>query len=129
MPIRVYIEDTDAGGVVFYANYLKYMERARTECLREQGIDLGHWQHTQRRLFVVRSATIDYRKPARCDDLLHVSANIVTLKRASLVLSQPVMREQSLLVEATVRLACVDADTLLPKAIPVEIQEALTRGK
>ena len=124
MPIRVYIEDTDAGGVVFYANYLKYMERARTECLRELGVDLEHWQRVHRRQFVVRSAAIDYLQPARYDDLLQVGANIVTLKRASLVLAQPVMRKQSLLVEATVRLACVDVDTLLPKAIPTEIQEA-----
>ena len=125
MPVRVYIEDTDAGGIVYYANYLKYMERARTEWLREAGVDLTCWQHQQRRLFVVRAAGIEYHLPARLDDELTVNAKIMTLRPASIVLEQSVCRQGAVLVSATVRLACVDADTLSPTAIPKPIREAI----
>jgi len=75
-PIRVYIEDTDAGGIVFYANYLKYMERARTEALRSLGFELDQWQNDERRLFVVRSIEVDYHKPAKFNEQLCVHANM-----------------------------------------------------
>jgi len=127
MPVRVYIEDTDAGGIVFYANYLKYMERARTESLRSCGVDLDHWQREHKRLFVVRSVTVDYHVPARFNDQLTVNANIMTLKPASMMLEQPILRGDVVLVTSTVKLACVDADTLAPTAIPDTIKEALTR--
>ena len=127
LPIRVYIEDTYAGGVVFYANYLRYMERARTEWLRACGIELNQWQDVQRRLFVVRSVQIDYLAPARLDDQLTVGASLVTLRSASLFCEQVVMRGDILLTEATVRLVCVDADTLSPCAIPYAIKEAIAR--
>ena len=129
MPVRVYIEDTDAGGIVYYANYLKYMERARTECLRSCGIELGEWQYRQRRLFVVSSLEIKYQQPARYDDQLTVCANIMTLRSASMIIEQPVFRNDEALVKATVRLACVDADTLSPAAIPLPIKEAMTRER
>lgn len=125
LPIRVYIEDTDAGGIVYYANYLKFMERARTECLRERGIELDVWQHQERRLFVVRHVDIDFKKPARFNEQLTVSANIMTVSRASMELSQHVFREDNVLCTAKVELACVDADTLRPTRIPVTIKEAL----
>jgi len=126
MPTRVYIEDTDAGGIVYYANYLKFMERARTEYLREVGIDLDLWQQKHRRLFVVRSVSVDYHIPARFNDLLSVQANTMTLRPASIVLEQPIYRGDELLLSSTVRLACVDADTLTPTVIPNQIKEAMT---
>lgn len=126
IPIRVYIEDTDAGGIVYYANYLKFMERARTEWLRSCGIELDLWQMENRILFVVRSLEIDYRLPARFNDELTVHANLLSLKSASLVCEQPVTRGESLLTEARVQLACVNADTLNPCAIPAQIREAMT---
>lgn len=141
LPVRVYIEDTDAGGIVYYANYLKFMERARTECLRACGIELDVWQHQHRRLFVVRHVSVDFKQPARFNEQLLVGANIMTIKPASIELSQPVMRDtagvdaatkqgigkKSLLCDATVGLACVDADTLRPTRIPATIKEALAR--
>jgi acyl-CoA thioester hydrolase len=125
MPLRVYLEDTDAGGIVFYANYLKHMERARTEWLRACGVELDLWQQRDRRLFVVRSANMDFLRPAKFNDELVVSAKLLTQKPASLVCEQTIMRATELLVTATVRLACVNADTLAPTAIPSEIREAI----
>ena len=125
MPVRVYIEDTDAGGIVYYANYLKFMERARTECLRQAGVELDLWHRQHRRLFVVRSVAVEYQSPARYDDQLIVNANIVTLKPASIVMEQPVFRDNQLLISSTVQLACVDADSLTPTAIPKSIREAM----
>lgn len=123
-PIRVYIEDTDAGGIVFYANYLKYMERARTEALRSLGFELDQWQNDERRLFVVRSIEVDYHKPAKFNEQLCVHANMQHVKRASLVCHQPIYRGDELLVNASVQLACVDADTFSPAAIPAAMKEA-----
>lgn len=126
IPIRVYIEDTDAGGIVYYANYLKFMERARTEWLRSCGIELNLWQHKHRILFVVRSVQIDYRSPALFNDQLTVHANLMTLKPASVVCEQPITCGDRLLTESRVQLACVNADTLNPCAIPTPIREAMT---
>ena len=128
IPVRVYIEDTDAGGIVYYANYLRYMERARTECLRHAGINLDQWHQLQRRLFVVRNVKVDYHMPARYDDQLIVCANIVTFRPASIVMEQPIYRGEQLLISSTVKLACVNADTLSPTAIPKSITEAMTCG-
>lgn len=125
IPIRVYIEDTDAGGVVYYANYLKYMERARTEWLRLLGFELDEWQSEHRTLFVVRSLTIEYRHPARFNDQLLASLELETLKRASLICSQAIMRGSNAITTAKVKLACVNADTLLPQAIPNPFREAM----
>ena len=127
IPIRVYIEDTDAGGIVYYANYLRYMERARTEWLRACGIELDELQYEQRVQFVVRSVQVDYHKPARFNDELTVCANLMTLRSASLLCEQPIMRGDTLLTQAKVRLVCVNADTLTPCAIPKELTEAMTR--
>lgn len=126
VPIRVYIEDTDAGGIVYYANYLKFMERARTEWLRACGIELDHWQMQHRIVFVVRSLEINYRLPAKFNDELAVHVNLLSLKSASLVCDQPVTRDETLLAEARVQLACVNADTFNPCAIPAQIREAMT---
>ena len=125
MRVRVYIEDTDAGGVVFYANYLRYLERARTEALRAAGVDLVEWQARHRRLFVVRRVRIDYLVPARLDDELTVHAQIRTLSRASLTLEQPIERAGARVVDAEVTLACIDADSLRPVRIPAPLAAAL----
>ena len=125
MRVRVYVEDTDAGGVVFYANYLRYLERARTEALRAAGVDLVRWQVRHRRLFVVRSVRVDYLAPARLDDELTVHAQIRNVTRASLVLEQPVERGGERLVDASVTLACVDADRLRAVRVPAPILAAL----
>lgn len=127
IPIRVYIEDTDAGGIVYYANYLRFMERARTEWLRACGIELDLWQNTYRKLFVVRSVQIDFLSPARFNFQLIVSAKLLSLKSASLVCEQRIMHHDALLTTASVCLVCVDADTLKPCAIPTELKEAMTR--
>ena len=125
LAIRVYIEDTDAGGIVYYANYLKFMERARTECLRGCGIELDVWQQQHRRLFVVRHVSVDFKQPARFNEQLLVGANIMTINPASIALEQAVTRDDNLLCNAKVELACVDADTLRPTRIPATIKEAL----
>ncbi|MFK7891813.1 MAG: tol-pal system-associated acyl-CoA thioesterase [Granulosicoccus sp.] len=126
LPVRVYIEDTDAGGIVYYANYLNYMERARTEWLRECGIELDHLQYEHRTLFVVRSLTIEYRRPARFNDQLTVQTHLRKIRQASVECDQPVYRDSTLLSESRVLLACVDADKLSPTAIPPFIREAMT---
>ena len=117
-PIRVYYEDTDAGGVVFYANYLKFFERARTEMLRA----LGHEQDALiadfGMIFVVRSAQIDYLKPARFNDMLCASARIIETKKASLVFEQDIRRGDDVLCKGLFRIACLDAKTMTPKPIP-----------
>lgn len=134
LPVRVYIEDTDAGGIVYHASYLRFMERARTEWLRAGGIDLGEWQERHRRLFVVRSMTVDWRSPARLDDRLEVRVEKASVKRASVVLEQPVLRGDDVLTRATVQLACIDADKMSAGrpsvvAIPPAIREAMTRER
>jgi acyl-CoA thioester hydrolase len=125
MRTRVYIEDTDAGGVVFYANYLRYMERARTEALRACGIALSDLQDHQRRLFVVRSIEVDYLAPARLDDELTVFSNMIAIKRASLFCEQPIMRGDQRLVDAKVGLVCINADTGRPVGIPEDVSDAV----
>jgi acyl-CoA thioester hydrolase len=120
-PVRVYYEDTDAGGVVFYANYLKYMERARTELLRSKGFEQDDLIANEGIIFAVRSLQIDYHKPARFNQLLQVSAEIKLLKKASLEFSQQITHDDQLLVTGDVRIACLDATTLRPKAIPQKL--------
>ena len=122
---RVYYEDTDAGGIVYYVNYLKFMERARTECLRE----LGFFQSAlacEGLLFVVHSAEARYHAPARLDDELLVSAEVIALNRASLRFRQQVRRaaDDVLLCEGQFMVACVRTDNLKPRAIPQTLRLA-----
>jgi len=124
---RVYYEDTDAGGVVYYVNYLKFMERARTERLRE----LGYVQSVlaeENLLFVVHSSEARYHAPARLDDELLVSAQVTELNRASLRFSQHIRRasDQRLICEGQFLVACVRADTFKPRAIPPAMHAAFT---
>lgn len=121
-PVRVYYEDTDAGGVVFYANYLRFLERARTEMLRNLGFEQDQLIAEQQVIFVVRSVQVDYLKPARFNEQLQVSAEVTRLKSASLVFEQQIFREQDLLCTATVCIACLDSDAMRPKIIPEDLQ-------
>ncbi len=125
LTLRIYWEDTDAGGVVFYANYLKFFERARTEWLRA----LGHGQEQLRlnasAMFVVSDTTMRYRRPARLDDLLRVTVKLAEVRRASMTLAQQAWRGDELLTEGTIRIVCVDAGTFQPRSIPTAITAAL----
>lgn len=128
-PIRIYWEDTDAGGIVFYANYLKFFERARTEWLRSLGIQQHALKEESGGMFVVSETQIKYFSPARLDDLLEVTAHTAEAGRASLVLAQQAWLtldgERKLLAEGTIRIGWVDSITLKPGRIPAAILEAL----
>jgi acyl-CoA thioester hydrolase len=128
-PIRIYWEDTDAGGIVFYANYLKFFERARTEWLRSLGIQQHALKEESGGMFVVSETQIKYFSPARLDDLLEVTARTAEAGRASLVLAQQAWLtldgERKLLAEGTIRIGWVDSNTLKPGRIPAAILEAL----
>ncbi|MEE9421760.1 MAG: tol-pal system-associated acyl-CoA thioesterase [Gammaproteobacteria bacterium] len=119
-PVRVYYEDTDCGGVVYYANYLKFMERARTERLRLLGFEQADLRTDQHVLFTVHSIDANFVRPAVYDDQLEVTANIMECKRASLVFSQQIYREgdKKPLCKGTARIACVDSTTFRPCPIP-----------
>ncbi|MDP1539712.1 MAG: tol-pal system-associated acyl-CoA thioesterase [Moraxellaceae bacterium] len=118
--VRVYIEDTDAGGIVYYVNYLKFMERARTEWLRNLGIE-HYLSGPDAVFFVVRRAEVDYRQPARLDDLLQVSAEITKIGRASLVFRQRITRQDVMLADGLIEVACVDKESLKPRALPSKL--------
>jgi acyl-CoA thioester hydrolase len=126
-PVRVYWEDTDAGGIVFYANYLKFFERARTEWLRSLGIEQSALRETTGGIFVVSETAVRYLRPARLDDELVVTAHLQEGGRASLIIAQQATDKASgaLLCEGTIRIGWVDAATLRPARIPPTILEAL----
>ena len=126
IPVRVYYQDTDAGGVVFHAQYLAFMERARSELLNDAGIDLARFAEETGLLFMVHEITVRYHLPARLNDLLSVSAEVVKMGRASFVFRQRVERGAELLVEAEVTLALVDRSRMKPARIPEELEQALT---
>lgn len=124
IPVRVYWEDTDAGGVVYYANYLRFMERARSDWLRSLGVDQAALLRQERRQFVVVEAQVRYHKAARYDDLLSVSVRLDERRGASVVLAQEIRRGDAggeLLVSGTIRAACVDSDSLRPKPLPAPL--------
>ena len=125
-PVRVYYEDTDAGGVVYYANYLKFMERARTEWLRLLGFDQATLMRDAAILFAVRRVDIDYLMPARLDDQLSVEVVTAAVGRASLTFHQPIVRPPGdLISRATVKIVCLDGNTFRPTAIPGNILEKI----
>ena len=117
-PVRIYYEDTDAGGIVFYANYLKFFERARTEWLRAADVGQQALRDEHGAIFVVKSASIDYHAPARLDDALNLTLSIEKLGRASVQFLQQAWHGDVLLASATVKVGCVDAVTLRPRALP-----------
>jgi acyl-CoA thioester hydrolase len=127
-PVRVYWEDTDAGGIVFYANYLKFFERARTEWLRSLGVEQSRLRQETGGIFVVSETALRYHRPARLDDELLVSAALQQPGRASLVISQQALMRATgaLLCEGTIRIGWVEAATLRPARIPPIILEALS---
>ena len=141
-PVRVYYEDTDSGGVVYYANYLKFMERARTELLRSIGYQQDQLQQELGVIFAVHSANIQYKKPARFNDELNVITSISSMGKASILFKQAILRTSSfradvladvstgnapvqLLAEAEIKIACLKADTFMPKSIPPTIREKI----
>jgi acyl-CoA thioester hydrolase len=119
-PIRIYWEDTDAGGIVYHANYFRFMERARTEWLRSLGIEQEPLRTEQGMIFVVVSAEATFHRPARYADLLQVSCRVQRATRASLILQQDIVRSSDalLLVSGTVRVACLDAEKFRPRPMP-----------
>ena len=126
--IRVYYEDTDAGGIVFYANYLKFFERARTEWLRACGIDQNRLADETGAIFIVRSTAVDYRAPARLDDIVKVVSRIERLRTASVDFAQEAWRGGTLLANGSIRIGCVGRTGLRPAPIPPPVLAALQRG-
>ena len=116
--VRIYYEDTDAGGIVFYANYLKFFERARTEWLRATGVNQQALAEQDGAIFVVKHASIDYQAPAKLDDVLDLTLSIEKLGRASIQFAQQAWRGDTLLASAQVKVGCVDALTLRPRSLP-----------
>ena len=130
LPIRVYWEDTDAGGIVFYANYLKFMERARTEWLRALGIQQRKLREETGGQFVVSESQLKYHRAARLDDELTVTAELRQIGQASLTIGQRVLSVSPpgvLLCEGTIRIGWVDAATLRPARMPLDVSGTLER--
>ncbi len=128
-PVRVYYEDTDAGGVVYYANYLKFLERARTEWLASLGFTLTALQRDHGALFVVHRLDISYRQPARLYDALEVTLALATLGRSRLAAIQDVLRGGEQLVDARVTLACLDPVSWRPTRIPSPVAAKIDSWK
>jgi acyl-CoA thioester hydrolase len=128
--VRVYWEDTDAGGVVFYANYLKFFERARTEWLRALGVGQQALRDTTGAIFVVTDTQVRYRAPARLDDELHITVALRARGTASMTITQQAWRgavgQGTLLAEGDIRIGCVDQGTFRPRRIPNEVLQSLT---
>ena len=124
-PIRVYWEDTDAGGIVFYANYLKFFERARTEWLRSLSIEQRHLKETTGGMFVVAETSVHYLRPARLDDELIVTARMQQCGRASMTIHQQILLKNALICEGKIRIGWVDVASLQPHRIPLTIIEIL----
>lgn len=121
-PVRVYYEDTDAGGVVYYANYLKFLERARTEMLRHFGFEQDQLIDTDKIVFIVRKVTIDYLKPAFFNEQLTVTASITELRKVSILFLQTILNQSNeCLCQAEILVACVDNESLKPVLIPNHI--------
>ena len=129
-PVRVYYEDTDSGGVVYYANYLKFMERARTEWLRQFGFEQDELIHNEGVIFAVRSVQVDYLLPARFNDELSVSARLIEQGRASLTIEQKITRvaDSSLLCKGSVKIVSLRPDSFKPCAIPDQIKQQINQG-
>jgi len=127
-PVRVYYEDTDSGGVVYYANYLRFMERARTEWMRQLGFGQQHLVREEGLVFAVRSAQIDYLGPARLDDLLTVTTGLKHCGRASMTFAHSISREQQAsqpCCRGVIKIACLNATTFRPHPIPANLMKEL----
>jgi acyl-CoA thioester hydrolase len=117
-PIRVYWEDTDAGGVVYHASYVRFLERARTEWLRAQGVGQQALRESEDLVLVIREMNLDFHKPAKLDDQLLVSVVMTERRKASLLIEQEISRGGQALVHATVRVACLVASSFKPRPLP-----------
>ena len=124
-PVRVYYEDTDAGGVVYFVNYLRFMERARTEWLRRLGFDQSELRERQGVLFVVRGVEATYQRPARLDDALTVQSRLAALSRAALRFEQSIVRDGETLVSGSSEVICVGASSLRPTRMPEPLMQVL----
>ncbi len=127
-PVRIYYEDTDAAGIVYHANYLNFMERARTEWLRHLGYEQDRLAASLGIVFVVRKITIDYIRPARFNDELTVISSVQRLGRASLEFAQNVVANSTVLSRARIKLGCIDSNTLRPRAMPVDIYSEIANA-
>ncbi len=123
-PVRVYYEDTDAAGIVYYANYLKFVERARTELLRDSGIDHSRLLAARGLTFAVRDCAIDYIQPARLDDALEVHTRVLELSGAAVRIEQTVRRDAEILVRVAMRIVCLRDDGR-PARLPAPLREAV----
>ncbi len=123
--VRVYYEDTDAGGVVYHSNYLNFMERARTEWLRQMGFEQTYLRDVLNIVFVVHSMQIAFRKPARFNDLLTITSHLVKTGRGSFEFFQKITINHQILIEAHVKVACVDAVRFKPVGIPEQIRSKM----
>jgi acyl-CoA thioester hydrolase len=126
-PVRVYYEDTDAGGVVYYANYLKFTERARTEWLRDRGFEQTDLAQVHGVTFVVRAVAIEYLKPARFNDALRVTVELIKVGAGQIDLIQRVLREDEELATAQVKIVCVRLSTMQPVRLPQEVATIIRR--
>jgi acyl-CoA thioester hydrolase len=126
-PVRVYWEDTDAGGIVYYANYMRFMERARTEWLRALGFEQTPLRDEHGLIFVVVDLQAHYLKPARYGELLEVSCRVAEQTRASLTFEQQIHRDGELLLEGTVRVACLDTQKYRPRPLPQALAQEMSR--
>jgi len=124
-PIRVYYEDTDAGGVVYHSNYLNFMERARTEWLRSLGFEQPQVKAELGIIIVVHSLSVDFKSPAYFNDMLEIHCQITKIGRGSIEMEQKITREHALLIKAEVKLAFVNADTFKPVGIPANMKAAM----
>ena len=124
-PVRVYYEDTDAGGVVYHASYLRYLERARTEWLRALGYSQARLKQEESLLFTVVGMTLDFLKPARLDDQLQVRSQVRLAGGASVEFAQEILRDSERILAATVRVACLDAATFRPRRLPAALRGSL----
>lgn len=129
LQIRVYYEDTDAGGIVFYANYLKFFERARTEWLRRLGINQSQLAQTDNQLFVVKQASIDYMRPAQLDDLLTIRSEITHIGGASVHFAQEAWCNEQLLCQSTIVVVCVDANAMRSTKIKPHLRSILEQAQ
>ena len=124
-PVRVYFENTDAGGVVYHSEYLKFLERARTEWLRHLGFDHQALARNHKVVFVVSSLSLDFVKPARLDDMVTVSVHLESLGKVRCVFAQEVKREDEVLVKARVTVACLTPDSFKPVEIPAPLKRKM----
>ncbi len=128
-PVRVYYEDTDAGGVVFYANYLRFLERARTEWLRSLGFEQDHLRQQHDIIFAVRAVDIKYLKPAHFNEQLNITVENIQLKQASMAMHQSIFKlsedKNELIVKSTVNVVCLHSESFSPSPIPKPIYEVL----